>query len=72
MSDKCKRLFSSAKILLEDRRSRLRMDIVKVNKLLRYLYRSLLQGAFNDDDVEVVEGIEECNKMVLLDKYKLA
>ncbi|OCK92061.1 uncharacterized protein K441DRAFT_571641, partial [Cenococcum geophilum 1.58] len=34
ISDKCERLFSSCKILLEDYRSRLRMDIIKANKCL--------------------------------------
>jgi len=48
------------------------MDIVEVNKLLRHLYGPPPQGAFNDGNVEVVEGVEERNKMVLLDKYKLA
>lgn len=72
MSDKCERLFSSAKILLEDRRSRLRIDIVEANELLRHSYGPPPQGAFDDDDVEVVEGVEERDKMVLLDEYKLA
>ena len=48
----------------------LKIDIVKVNKLLQYLYGPPPQGAFNNNNMEVVEGIE-CNKMVLLDKYKL-
>ncbi|OCK87312.1 uncharacterized protein K441DRAFT_594670, partial [Cenococcum geophilum 1.58] len=34
--DKCERLFSSYKILLEDCRSRLQMDIIKANKCLRH------------------------------------
>jgi len=48
------------------------MDIIKANKLLRYLYSPPLKGAFNNDDVEVVEGIEEHNKMLSLEEYKLA
>jgi len=71
MSDECERLFSSAKILLKDRRSRLKMDIIKVNKLLRHSYSPLLKGAFNDNDVEAVEGVEEHNEMLLLEEYKL-
>ena len=65
-------MFSSAKILLEDQRLRLRMDIVEANELLRHLYGPPPQGAFNDDNVEVVEGVEERDTMVLLDEYKLA
>ena len=37
MSDECERLFSSAKLLLTDRRSRLRMDIVEACEYLRTL-----------------------------------
>jgi len=48
------------------------MDIVEANKLLRHSYRPPPQGAFDDDDVEVVEGVEEHDKMVPLDEYKLA
>ena len=71
MSDECKQLFSSTKILLEDRRSRLKMDIVKVNKLLQHLYRPLPQGAFDDDNIKIIKGIEKCNKLVPLEEYKL-
>ncbi|OCK91018.1 uncharacterized protein K441DRAFT_412275, partial [Cenococcum geophilum 1.58] len=35
ISDEYERLFSSCKILLEDRRSQLRIDIIKVNKCLQ-------------------------------------
>lgn len=38
-------IFSSAKILLEDRRSRLRMDIVEANELLRHSCGPPPQGA---------------------------
>lgn len=34
--------------------------------------RASTTGRFNDDDVEVVEGVEERDKMVALDEYKLA
>ena len=29
-------------------------------------------NTFNNNNIEVVEGVEERNKIVLLDKYKLA
>lgn len=35
MLDECGRIFSSAKILLNDRRTRLHLDIIKVNECLR-------------------------------------
>jgi hypothetical protein len=35
MLDECKWIFSSAKILLSDRRSRLKIDIIKASKCLR-------------------------------------
>ena len=38
MSDECERLFSSAKLLLTDRRSHLRMDIVEACECLRAWY----------------------------------
>ena len=38
MSDECERLFSSAKLLLTDRRSRLQMDIVEACECLRAWY----------------------------------
>jgi len=72
MLDECERLFSSAKILLEDQRLWLKMDIIKANELLRHLYGPPLKGAFDDDDVEAVEGVEEYNKMLSLEEYKLA
>ena len=46
--DECERLFSSYKILLEDRHSRLRIDIVKVNKCLWYSYGPPQKGTFNN------------------------
>jgi hypothetical protein len=49
----------------------LKIDIIEVNKLLWYLYSLLLKGAFNNDDIEVVEGIEKYNKILLLKEYKL-
>ena len=54
--DKCERLFSSCKILLEDRRSRLQIDIIEANKCLRHWYGPPRKGTFNDTDVGVTEG----------------
>jgi len=34
MSDECERLFSSAKLLISDRRSRLRLDIIEASDLV--------------------------------------
>ena len=56
MSDECERLFSSCKILLEDRRSRLRMDIIEANECLRHSYGPPRKGAFDDQEVGEVEG----------------
>ncbi|KAH6645682.1 hypothetical protein BKA67DRAFT_670117 [Truncatella angustata] len=39
MSDKCERLFSSAKLTIVDRRGRLKADIIKACKCLRAWYR---------------------------------
>lgn len=56
MSDKCKRLFSSCKILLEDRRSRLKMDIIEANEWLRHSYGPPRSNTFDDKGVGSVEG----------------
>ena len=56
MSDECERLFSSCKILLEDRRSRLRMDIIEANECLRHSYGPPRKGAFDNQEVGEVEG----------------
>ena len=56
MSDECERLFSSYKILLEDRRSQLRMDIIKANECLRHLYGPPKKGVFDNQEVGEVEG----------------
>ena len=57
------RIFNSCKILLEDRRSRLQMDI-KANECLRYWYGPPRKGTSNNIDVGVTEG--EPTQMVLL------
>ena len=56
MSDECERLFSSAKILLEDRRSRFKMDIVEANEVLRHSYGPPGKDTFDDKGVGEVEG----------------
>ena len=56
MLDECERLFSSAKILLEDRCSRWKMDIVEVNEVLRHSYGPLRKDIFDDEGVGEVEG----------------
>lgn len=56
ISDDCERLFSSAKILLEDRRSCLNMDIIEANECLRHSYGPPVKGTFDSEDVGAVEG----------------
>ena len=51
MSDECERIFSSAKILISDRRSRMLPDIIEANECLRSCYTSLA-----DDDDNSKEG----------------
>ena len=56
ISDKCERRFSGYRILLEDRRSRLRMDIVKANECLRHSYGPPQKGTFDNQEVGGIEG----------------
>src|SRR6266480_3736413 len=56
MSDECERLFSSCKILLEDRRSRLMMDIIEANECLRHSYAAPRKGTFVDEEAGEMEG----------------
>src|SRR5215831_19521081 len=56
MLDECERLFSSVKILLNDRRSRLRMDIIEASKCLRSWYGPPSRKAFDDEAVGNMEG----------------
>ena len=48
MSDECERLFSSAKILLSDRRSRLKIDIIEASECLRSWFGPPAQNTFED------------------------
>jgi len=56
MSDECERLFSSAKLLITDRRSCLRMDIIEANECLRAWYGKPKKGTFDDKVIGVEEG----------------
>lgn len=56
MSDECERLFSSAKLLLTDRRSRLRMDIIEASECLRAWYGRPERKAFDNPDIGLMEG----------------
>jgi hAT family C-terminal dimerisation region len=56
MSDECERLFSSAKILLNDRRSRLKMDIIEASECLRAWYGKPKRKTFDDTDIGLMEG----------------
>jgi hypothetical protein len=56
MSDKCERLFSSCKILIEDRRAGLQMDIIEANEVLRHAYRPPPKGTFDHQEVGELEG----------------
>jgi hypothetical protein len=47
MSDEIERVFSSAKLLLTDRRSRLRMNIIEANECLRSWYGRPEKGSFD-------------------------
>jgi hypothetical protein len=56
MSDETERLFSSAKLLIADRRSVLKMDIIEANECLRAWYGKPRKGTFDEKDVGVEEG----------------
>jgi hAT family C-terminal dimerisation region len=56
MSDECERLFSSAKILLNDHRSRLKIDIIEASECLRAWYGPPTHRTFDDKTIGVLEG----------------
>ncbi|KJZ74785.1 hypothetical protein HIM_05902 [Hirsutella minnesotensis 3608] len=56
MSDECERLFSSAKILLSDRRSRLKIDIIEASECLRSWYGPPVRNTFEDTNIGKLEG----------------
>ncbi|KAM4060848.1 hypothetical protein HRG_014333 [Hirsutella rhossiliensis] len=57
MSDECERLFSSAKILLSDRRSRLKIDIIEASECLRSWYGPPARNTFEDINIGRLEGV---------------
>jgi hypothetical protein len=59
ISGKYEWLFNSYKILLEDRRSRLKMNIIKANKYLRHRHRLPVKGIFNNKDIGKAGGKEQ-------------
>jgi hypothetical protein len=69
ISDKCKRLFSSYKILLKDRHSQLQIDIIKANKVLQHLYGPPQKGTFNDKEVDKMVG-EDYKRLSLKEAAK--
>lgn len=56
MSDECERLFSSAKILLSDRRSRLGIDMIEASECLRAWYGRPPSRSFDDETIGAIEG----------------
>ena len=56
MSDEYKWLFSSAKLLLTDRHSWLRLDIIEASKYLQAWYEHPKCNTFDDEDIGLMEG----------------
>ena len=56
MLNECEQLFSSAKILLNDCRSWLRIDIIEASKCLQAWYGPLMHRTFDDKTVDLMEG----------------
>ncbi len=57
MSDECERVFSSAKLLISDRRNRLKIDAIEANECLRNWYGKPDKDAFDiDPEVETMDG----------------
>ena len=59
MSDECERLFSNAKIFLNDRRSRLKIDIIEASECLRAWYGPAPRKTFDDKAIGRLEGESE-------------
>lgn len=62
MSDECERLFSSCKILLDSRRSNLKMDIIEANECLRHWFGKPKKDTFDDEVVGILEGEPQTNR----------
>jgi hypothetical protein len=56
MSDECERLFSSAKMLVTNRRSCLKIDIIEANECLRAWYGRPKKSTFEDQEIGREEG----------------
>ena len=56
MSDECKCLFSSAKLLITNYRTRLYMDIIETNKCLRAWFGRPAKGSFDVKDIGKKKG----------------
>jgi hypothetical protein len=56
MSDECERLFRSAKILLSDRRSRPKIDIIKASECLRSWFGPPAQNTSKDINIGRLKG----------------
>ena len=70
MSDECECVFSSCKILIDDLRSRLRIDIIKANECLRYSYGPPQKGTFEDTAVGEVEGEPQPSRISLAEELE--
>ena len=56
MSDECERLFSSAKLLLTDRRSRLKMDVIEACECLRAWFGRPSKPKYDNSVIGELEG----------------
>ncbi|KAL6409897.1 HAT domain-containing protein [Ilyonectria robusta] len=56
ISDECKQLFSSTKILLFNRRLRLKIDIIKASEYLRSWFGPPARNTFKDINIRRLEG----------------
>ena len=66
ISNKCKQLFNSCKILFSNQRSQLQISIIKANKVLQHSYRPPPKGTFNNEEVDKL--VKEPYKRVPLKK----
>ena len=66
MTAECERVFSSSKILISDRRNRLKDDIIEASECLNYWYR---QGYFEQSSIEALEAIIYINYYLNIYRY---
>ena len=57
ISGECERIFSSAKLMLNDRRNRLNPDIIEANECLRNWFGKPNAAAFDGDDKELEDEL---------------